>query len=110
MVLLLVFLILIFIIPSNKKFEFFSQRDWRNNIPNPEEKAGYCAPDFSKFSKEDNVAVRCVGDGKMTFEDCTRLREMGQVCGVNLENWEAYECQYYPGRACKRCLTQNAQY
>jgi len=108
-ILIIIFLFLIFIIPA-KKYELFTLGQWKNNYKAPEFEGGYCAPDFSKFSENDNVAVRCVGDGKMTYADCCKLRNMGQVCGVNLDNWEAYECKYYPGKACSRCKTQNAQY
>lgn len=104
-----IFLIIIIILPA-KGMEFFELGTWKNNIQDPKMMAGYCGPDFSQFDENDNVAVRCVGDGKMTYADCCNLRNQGQVCGVNLDNWEAYECKYIPGKACPRCKTQNAQY
>ena len=107
--LFILFLLVIFFLPF-KNTEFFRVGQWKNNIKPKIDMAGYCAPDFSKFGKNDNVAVRCIGDGKMTYDDCCKIRNMGQVCGVNLDNWEIYECKYYPGRACERCKTQNAQY
>jgi len=107
--LIFIFLIIIFLLPA-KKYELFTLGLWKNNFNSPPLQNGYCAPDFSKFSKNDNVAVRCVGNGNMTYADCCKLRNMGQVCGVNLDNWESYDCKYYPGKACERCKTQNAQY
>ena len=108
---ILAFLLLaIFLLPIHGQSELFTLGTWKNNLFNPKAEAGFCGPDFSKFGEKDNVAVRCVGDGAMTYGDCCKLRDMGQVCGVNLNNWEAYECKYYPGKACERCKTQNAQY
>ena len=108
MTLFVIFLLIIFFLPFKSINEKFTLGKWENNYTQTQN--GYCAPDFSKFSSNDNVAVRCVGDGKMTPADCCDLRNQGQVCGVNLDNWEAYECHYFPGRACERCQTQNAQY
>lgn len=108
--LFLLFLIIILLIPFRGGIELFTLGSWKNKLNIPSMEAGFCGPDFSKFRPQDNVAVRCVGDGKMTDADCCRLRNMGQVCAVNLNTWEAYECNYHPGKACKRCQTQNAQY
>lgn len=108
--LFILFIIALLFIPFRGGIEMFELGSWKNNIVDPRAMGGFCGPDFSKFSEKDNVAVRCVGDGKMTYADCCKLRNMGQTCGVNLDNWEAYECKYYPGNACKRCQTQNAQY
>jgi len=110
LILFMFFLIIIFLLPFRGGYELFTLGTWKNNVNIPKTQGGFCAPDFSKFSDVDNIAVRCVGDGKMTYEDCCKLRDVGQVCAVNLDNWEAYECKYYPGKACERCKTQNAQY
>ena len=107
---LAIFLLIIFFLPIYNKHELFTLGTWKNNLTDPSTLGGFCGPDFSKFSPKDNVAVRCVGDGKMTYADCCKLQEVGQVCAVNLDNWEAYQCKYYPGKACERCTTQNAQY
>ncbi len=109
-ILFILFIIALLVIPFRGGIEMFTLGKWENNIRDPAAEAGFCGPDFSQFSDKDNVAVRCVGNGTMTSEDCCRLRNMGQVCGVNLDNWEAYECKYYSGKACERCKTQNAQY
>ena len=109
-ILLVLFFIAILLIPAKAGIEMFQLGEWKNNIQDPKAVAGFCGPDFSKFSPQDNVAVRCVGNGNMTVGDCCNLRDQGQVCGVNLDNWEAYECKYYSGNACERCKTQNAQY
>jgi len=109
-ILFVLFLIALLIIPFRGGMEMFTLGAWSNNIQVPAAEGGFCGPDFSKFKKTDNVNVRCIGDGKMTYDDCCKIRNMGQVCGVNLDNWEAYECKYYPGKACPRCTTQNSQY
>ena len=110
LIIFFLFLIVIFLLPFRGGVELFTLGQWKNKINTPKLEQGYCGPDFSKFGPNDNVAVRCVGDGKMTPDDCCRLRDIGQVCAVNLDNWEAYECKYSPGPACSRCKTQNAQY
>ena len=91
-------------------YEMFQVGQWKNSINEPKLNAGFCGPDFSKFKPQDNVSVRCIGDGNMTSKDCCNVRNMGQICGVNLDNWEVYECKYYPGKACERCKTQNTQF
>lgn len=109
-VLFVLFLIVIFMLPWRGGYELFTLGKWRNANKIRAAKYGYCAPDFSKFRETDNVAVRCVGDGNMTYGDCMKLREIGQVGGVNLDTWESYPLQYYSGKACKRCTTQNVDF
>lgn len=106
-IIFVLFLIAIFLLPWRGGYELFTIGKWRNAIRNKRAMMGFCGPDFSKFSPNDNVNVRCVGNGNMTYEDCCKLREMKQVCGVNLDTWESYPCQYYSGKACKRCTTQD---
>jgi len=95
-VLFILFLFALFLIPLNNEYELFSHPN-KNNI------AGYCAPDFSKFTDLDNVAFKCIGNGNMTSSDCLKLKNTGQVCGVNRDTGETYPCQYYTGNSNKRC-------
>ena len=115
--------IIIVIIFSFKSYEYFSQIDglkqmwnqkpefqlgqWENNKFSG---TGYCGPDWNKINKNDNVEVRCVGNGNMSNQDCCTLKEMGQICGVNRDTWETYDCHFYEGQPCNRCSTQNSQY
>ena len=109
-VIFILFLFAIFLLPWNSDYEMFSLGSWKNNIHNQKALNGYCAPDFSKFNQKDNVAVRCVGNGNMTYGDCCKLRDIGQICGVNRDTWETYPCKYYSGKACSRCETQNFEF
>lgn len=105
LILFILFLFALFLIPWNKgKFELFTLGKWKNAEYDPNMIAGYCGPDFSKFSDFDNVAVRCVGNGNMTYRDCNKLRDIKQICGVNRDTGETYPCKYYNGVASKRCI------
>ena len=86
------FLIVIFILPFRNDYELFS----RMNRINKANKKGFCGPDFSQFSRDDNVSVQCIGGDtmRMTEADCCQIRKSGTVCGVNADNWESYECQF----------------
>jgi len=115
--------IVVVIIFSFKSYEYFSQYDglkkmwdqkpkfqlgaWENNKLSAQ---GYCGPDWEKIGKNENVEVRCVGDGNMTNQECCTLKEMGQICAVNRDTWETYDCKFYEGQPSNRCLTQNSQY
>lgn len=93
-VLFILFLFALFLLPLNNEYELFSHK---NNM------TGYCGPDFSKFTDLDNVAIKCIGNGNMTASDCLKLKNTGQVCGVNRDTGETYPCQYYTGNSNKRC-------
>jgi len=69
---------------------------------------GYCGPDWNKIDDNDNVNVRCVGNGNMSNKDCCTLKEMGQICGVNRDTWETYDCMFYEGKQNQKCSTQNS--
>ena len=102
--LFILFIFSIFLINWNgQKYELFTLGKWKNAEYDPEAVGGDCGPDFSKFSDFENVAVRCVGNGNMTYADCCKLRDIKQVCGVNRDTGETYPCKYYPGDQCKRC-------
>lgn len=119
-VLLTIVIILVF---SFKNKENFSQIDgllqmwdqkpkfklgnWKNNEFGGD---GYCGPDWSQIGLDDNVEVRCVGDGKMSNKDCCTLKEMGQICAVNRDTWQTYDCKFYKGKPSNRCSRQNSQY
>jgi hypothetical protein len=85
------FLIVIFILPFRNDYELFSFKKNRGAG-----KKGFCGPDFSQFSPDDNVSVQCIGADtmRMTEADCCQIRKSGTVCGVNADNWESYECQF----------------
>ena len=85
------FLIVIFILPFRNDYELFSFKKNRGAG-----KRGFCGPDFSQFSPDDNVSVQCIGGDtmRMTEADCCQIRKSGTVCGVNADNWESYECQF----------------
>lgn len=89
------FLIVIFILPFRNDYELFSRMNRMNRI-NKANKKGFCGPDFSQFSRDDNVSVQCIGGDtmRMTEADCCQIRKSGTVCGVNADNWESYECQF----------------
>ncbi len=100
----ILFLFALFLIPWNgQKYELFTLGKWKNAEYDPDAVGGYCGPDFSAFSELDNVAVKCVGNGNMTYGDCCKLRDIKQVCGVNRDTGETYPCKFYKGGACKRC-------
>ena len=85
------FLIVIFILPFRNDYELLS---FKKNSGGA--KRGFCGPDFSQFSRDDNVSVQCIGADtmRMTESDCCQIRKSGTVCGVNADNWESYECQF----------------
>lgn len=85
------FLIVIFILPFRNDYELLSFKKNRGGG-----KRGFCGPDFSQFSRDDNVSVQCIGADtmRMTEADCCQIRKSGTVCGVNADNWESYECQF----------------
>ena len=89
-------LIVIFILPFRNDYELFSRMNLMNRKENKKNKKGFCGPDFSQFSRDDNVQVQCIGGDTMhmTEEDCCQIRKSGTVCGVNADNWESYECQF----------------
>ena len=100
----ILFLFALFLIPWNgQKYELFTLGKWKNAEYDPNAVGGYCGPDFNRFSDFDNVAVKCVGNGNMTYGDCCKLRDIKQVCGVNRDTGETYPCKFYEGSACKRC-------
>ena len=85
------FLIVIFILPFRNDYELFGLKKKR---------AGFCGPDMSLIKKNDNVSFQNIGGeygsfSEMTEKDCCLLRTSGQVCGVNLDNWETYECKFH---------------
>lgn len=86
------FLIVIFILPFRNDYELLSFKKNRGGSG----KRGFCGPDFSQFSRDDNVSVQCIGEDtmRMTEADCCQIRNSGTVCGVNADNWESYECQF----------------
>lgn len=88
------FLIVIFILPFRNDYELLSfKKNRRGGVVG---KRGFCGPDFSQFSRDDNVQVQCIGGDtmRMTEADCCQIRKSGTVCGVNADNWESYECQF----------------
>jgi hypothetical protein len=89
------FLIVIFILPFRNDYELFSRMN-RMNKANKANKRGFCGPDFSQFSRDDNIQVQCIGGDtmRMTEADCRQIRKSGTMCGVNADNWESYECQF----------------
>ncbi len=97
------FLIVIFILPFRNDYELLSFKSGGKKRGN---KKGFCGPDFSQFSRDDNVQVQCIGDDTMlmTESDCCQIRKTGTVCGVNADNWESYECQFQTMKndRCKR--------
>ena len=88
------FLIVIFILPFRNDYELFSFK--KNGTGAGGVKRGFCGPDFSQFSSDDNVSIQCIGGDtmRMTEADCCQIRKSGTVCGVNADNWESYECQF----------------
>ena len=85
------FLIVIFILPFRNDYELFGLKKKR---------AGFCGQDMSLIKKNDNVSFQNIGGeygsfSEMTEKDCCLLRNSGQVCGVNLDNWETYECKFH---------------
>ena len=88
------FLIVIFILPFRNDYELLSFK--KNRARSGVGKRGFCGPDFSQFSRDDNVGVQCIGADtmRMTEADCCQIRKSGSVCGVNADNWESYECQF----------------
>ena len=88
------FLIVIFILPFRNDYELLSFK--KNSGGAGAGKRGFCGPDFSQFSRDDNVSVQCIGGDtmRMTEADCCQIRKSGSVCGVNADNWESYECQF----------------
>lgn len=88
------FLIVIFILPFRNDYELLSFK--KNSGGAGAGKRGFCGPDFSQFSRDDNVSVQCIGEDtmRMTEADCCQIRKSGTVCGVNADNWESYECQF----------------
>ena len=90
------FLIVIFILPFRNDYELLSFKKNRRGGVGVGRKRGFCGPDFSQFSRDDNVHVQCIGGDtmRMTEADCCQIRKSGTVCGVNADNWESYECQF----------------
>jgi hypothetical protein len=90
------FLIVIFILPFRNDYELLSFKKNRGGAGARAGKRGFCGPDFSQFSRDDNVSVQCIGGDtmRMTEADCHQIRKSGTVCGVNADNWESYECQF----------------
>ncbi len=88
------FLIVIFILPFRNDYELFNLKN--NGAGAGMGKKGFCGPDFSQFSLDDNVHVQCIGTDtmRMTEADCCQIRNSGTVCGVNADNWESYECNF----------------